>query len=783
MSTRSLISIRHVLLCSTVLLAAGAVTASAQDAAPAPPDRTKVERVTVTAQKRVQNAQDIPGTVDALSAKNIKDLGINSSDKIAEFIPGVTISLPSGQGNQPIIAIRGIGNNDFNTNNAGPNGVYADEVYLSAPSSQTFLTYDLDRIEVLKGPQGTLYGRNTSGGAINFISNKPILDEFGIGATAAYSSYDTWQVEGFVNAATGDNSAGRIAATWNTSDGFMRNLLNGERVSGTDGYAGRGQWVVKPAEGLEILFNIHGSKVDTLPTEYHQVGALQFNGVGFDPCTQADIDAGLCTDVFFYNGPTDLYKGSYNRTEHLDNESAGGSVRADYDLGRVTLTSISAFERNDKLHPEDSDASPFKLLEIDFGVNSDTFTQEFRVAGESETMHWLVGLYYLGETLKQDQDIFILHDIDFVYGPGAGECPPVINLTTPFCAFTGMADSKQKTRAYAVFGQTDFEIFDNTRLTLGGRFTNEKKDFDLDGAISGQSGGPGNFGAPQTLWGGHIQDSIDKSAFSWKAAIDHHFTDKVMAYASISTGFKSGGFNGGFLDVNPILFAKQVAPVRSETNTAYEVGFKSDLLDDTFRLNASAFYYDYKDLQLHTLVQGAGFPVDVLDNAQKATIKGVDVEAIAKPVENLTVRVNAEWLEATLDRFISTRGDDPANQPDFSGNTLPNAPEFSLTGIADYTIPLGDGDAIDLLASASYRSKVFFDPGNDPLIAQDAYWVVDARAAYTIDDGRWQLAVFGRNLTDEEYTNMAFNLQSSFGLLQLIVAPPLTVGVEASFRY
>jgi iron complex outermembrane recepter protein len=778
MSQRSFAFVRRVLLCSASL-AGFAGVALAQDA----PSSGKIEKITVTAQKRAQNAQDIPSTVNALTAKNIKDLGITSSDKIAEFVPGVTIALPSGQGNQPIIAVRGVGNNDFNTNNSGPNGIYSDEVYLSAPSSQTFLTFDLDRIEVLKGPQGTLYGRNTSGGAINFITNKP-GDDFAMGGTASYGSFNTWSAEGFINAPTGDTSAGRISGVWNSSDGYMRNLLNGERVSGMDGFALRGQWLVKPAEGLDILFNVHGSAVDTLPTEYHHVGAL--DPLTFGPCSQAQIEAYECIDAFGYQGPRDRYKGNYNRTEHLDNESLGGSVRGDYDFGSVTLTSISAIEHNDKLHPEETDAGPLRLVEADWGVESDTFTQEFRLAGEGENLHWLVGLYYLDETLQQNQAIDILHSLDEVFGvPGAGDCPPIINVTSPVCAFTGRSQSNQDTTAYALFGQTDFEILERTRLTLGGRFTNESRDFRLVGTISGQEGGDGNYGAPQELWTGGFDDSIDKSAFSWKAAIDHRFTDKVMAYASFSTGFKSGGFNGGFLDVNEDLASLQATPVRPETNNAYEIGLKSDLLDDTLRLNVSAFYYDYKDMQLHTLVQSGGFPVDVLDNAQKATFQGVDVEVVSKPFENLTVRLTAEWLEATLDEFVSTRDDpsDTIEPPDFSGNTVPNAPDFSFTGLADYTIPLGGGDAIDLLASASYRTKVFFDPSNDPLIVQEAYWVVNARAAYTIDDGRWQLAVFGRNLTDEEYLNMAFNLQSSFGLLQEIVAPPLTVGVEASFHY
>ena len=746
----------------------------------------KVEKVTVTAQKRVQNAQDVPSTVNALSGKNIKDLGINSSDKIAEFVPGVTISLPSGAGNQPIIAIRGVGNNDYNTNNSGPNGVYADEVYLSAPSSQTFQTFDLDRVEVLKGPQGTLYGRNTSGGAINFISNKP-TSEFETGLTAQYGSYNTYELQGFVSGPTGDTSAGRIAMIWDKSDGFARNLLNGERVNGTDSFAGRGLWEVKPADGLSLLFSFHGAKVDTLPVQYHQVGALDLFGTGL-ACTQAQIDAGgICTDLFLYDGPKDPYKGNYDRPEHLDVENEGGSVRADYDLGSVTLTSITALEHNDKLHPENSDAGPNSLLHLDFGVNSDTFTQEVRAAGESETMNWVVGLYYLGEDLEQNQKVDLFHDLylfDFIFGPGVGECPAIINDVTPFCAITGRSQSKQETTAYAIFGQTDFEIFEKTRLTLGGRYTNETRDFRLTGNVIGQTATPDVFGAPQELWNGGFNLSTDDSAFSWRVALDHHFTDKVMAYASFATGFKSGVFNGGFLDVDPAVAGAQVAPVRPETNHAYEAGLKADLLDDALRLNVAAFYYDYKDLQIHTLVtpDDAVTTTDVLDNAQKATIKGIDVEAVAKPIENLTVRVNAEWLDAKLDKYTSSRGGGLAAAQDYSGNTLPNSPDFSLTGVADYTIPLGDGDAIDLLASAAYRSKVFFGPDNDELVAQGSYWVFNARAAYTIDDGRWQLAVFGRNLSDEQYKNMAFNL-ASFGLLQEIIAPPLTVGVEGSFRY
>ncbi len=728
---------------------------------PPPANNGQIEKVTVTAQKRKQDAQDVPASVTSLSGAKIRDLGVNTSDKLAEFIPDVSIGMPSGSSNQPIVTIRGVGNNDFNTNNAGPNGVYADEVYLSSPSAQSFQVFDLDRIEVLKGPQGTLYGRNTSSGLINFISNKPV-DDLTAALSASYGSYNTNEEQGFFNAPTGDNSAGRFAFIRDSSDGYMRNLLNGQRVSGTDSFAMRGQWRVDPAENFTLLFNMHGGAVDTLPTEYHQVGTNP-GGV----------------DTFGYSGPTNLYEGNYNRTQHLNIKNEGASVRGDYNWSGVTLTSITAFEHNTKLHPEDSDTSPFRMLEIDFGVRSDTFTQELRAAGSGEKYNWLVGLYYLNETLKQDQSVFIFLDADLICGAFCGDNPIPGDTTTAF-AQIGRGISDQKTRSYAIFSQGDYEIFDRTHLTLGARLTREQRDFNVLGLWTSQDGGIDHFDPYQTLWA--FNHNITDDGFSWRVALDHRFDETVMAYASVSTGFKSGGFNGGFLDVNPINAATQAEPIRPEKNLAYEVGVKTDLLDKKLRVNLAAFWYDYTDLQVFNLViptGGTGFPVNVLQNAPKSTIKGIELESIAKPFENMTVSMNAAWLDAKIDQFVNTVG----GPVDFSGNTLPLAPKFSLTGIADYTIPLGSGDFIDLVGSASYKSKVFFDLSDDPLIMQSGFWLFDARASYVINDGEWRFSVFGKNLGDQKYLNEAFNLTQTFGFLQQIVGQPLTVGAEVSFHY
>jgi iron complex outermembrane recepter protein len=527
-----------------------------------------------------------------------------------------------------------------------------------------------------------------------------------------------------------------------------------------------------------LLFNLHGGAVDTLPMEYHQVGTAEFPFdplFGAAPCSNADIKAHLCVDTFGYSGPKNLYEGNYNRTEHLNIKNEGASVHGDYRFGNVTLTSITAYEHNTKLHPEDSDASPLRLLEIDYGARSNTFTQEVRFAGEDEKHHWLVGLYYLNETLKQDQTIDLFLDADLICGPGCGD-----NVTpgNPIGAFAqiGRGISTQKTRSYAIFTDADYEIFERTHLTVGARYTHEDRDFDVVGLWTSQNGGIDNFDPYQQLW--TFSHSIKDDGFSWRLVLDHRFDETMMAYASVSTGFKSGGFNGGFLDVDPVNAAEQAEPIKSEQNLAYEIGVKTDLLDNKLRLNLAGFWYDYSDLQVLNLVTSpaSGFPLVVLDNAPESTIKGIELESIAKPFENFTLSVNAAWLDAKIDKFAT-------GIVDYSGNTLPLAPKFSLSAIANYSIPLGNGDAIDLVGAASYKSKVFFDLANDELIAQDGFWLFDARASYVIGDGQWALSVYGRNLSDEEYRNFAFNLSQTFGFLEEIVGPPMTVGAEIQFRY
>ena len=568
---------------SAVILAASWCAAAA---AQSPPASSGVENVVVTAQKRRQKIQDVPITITVLDQKTLRRLDVRSSDELAQYVPSVQIGMPSGRGNQPLISIRGIGLNDTNTNNAGPNGVYVDEVYQASPAGQTFQTFDLSRVEVLKGPQGTLYGRNTTGGAINYVTNKP-TDQFSASEDVQYGSFNTASTLTTINGQLTPGIDGRAAIFYNYSDGFFKDLTDHNMTNGANDLSYRGQLLVQTVPDLDLLFNFHGGNVNRRPDEYKQVGVL--TGLFGGMCADAQILAGQCTDLYGYKAPPGFYSGYYNRDQKLYINEIGGSARADYHLGEVTLTSLTAFETSHKIHPEDSDAEPNDLLQIDYGVRSTDITQEFRVSGGGGNYHWLAGLYYLSEHLNQDQSIDLLHDIDQVIGaPGIGN-----GLAEQARTING-----QFTESVATYGQGDYEIFPNARITLGGRLTYEHKAFDAFSEAAFETNGA--FPAEKPLY--DLSENLSDRAASWRAAFDYKVVPNILTYISASTGFKSGGFNGGFLANDVPEALAQLQPIKPEYITAVEAGVKSDFLNQRLRFNAAVFDYTYHDLQIYNLI-------------------------------------------------------------------------------------------------------------------------------------------------------------------------------------
>jgi len=747
---------------ASVLAILMAGSAAAQTSDPGANSRVDTGAIVVTAQRREQRLQDVGLSVTAFSAETLQNLGVDDSTAIAEFVPNLEIGDPLGAGSQPAIFIRGIGLNDFNSNNAGPNGVYVDEVYISSPSAQAFQIFDLDRVEVLRGPQGTLYGRNTTGGAINFITARPTASLTASGRLS-YGSFDTVTAEGAVSGPLSDDVRARVAAIYNYGDGYILNRVTGNRNNGTSNFAGRLLIDADASDNFALRFNLHGGSLDTTAPQYRSQGVL--DPATGAPCSVSAIQAGGCTDALGYGSPTDLRTGDYNREGDLTVDSWGGSLTAEWNVGDVTLVSLSAYEYLDKLQQEETDASPNRLLELDYGTTSETFTQELRANGETDSMRWLVGLYYLWEEIDQNQtaDLFrdlrpLVESIDPVAFPG-GFDPDGASGVAPI--FFSRTLNSQRTESVAAYAQVEYDITDRLQVTLGGRYTKESRDFTSSLTFEEPS-----FDFPVFA----ITDGLDNDDFSWRLALDYQATDDVLLYASYATGFKSGGFNGGVV-FDPVA----LAPIGEESLAAYELGFKSQFANRRVTLNAAAFYYDYSDLQVFTLVNTGGVPTQILDNAADAKITGFEVEFVAEPVDDLRFNIGLGYLDTELQNFQSGTG------LDLSGNRLALAPKWSLSAIASYDWQLGAG-TLRAQGSLSYRSHIFFSTENNPLIAQDGYTLLGARLQYDSPDKSWHAAVFGENLADTDYLTYAVDL-SDFGFNQLMVAPGRSFGGEVGFKF
>ena len=760
--------------CGALALLAGGAAAQTAPGGAAASD-SELQTIVVTAQRRAEDIQSVPITIQAFTGKDLADLGVKSSSDLGQFAANVEIALPSGAGNQPLISIRGIGLNDYDTNNAGPNGVYLDEVYLSSPASQTFATFDMQGVEILKGPQGTLYGRNTSGGAINLTTVKP-SDDFSSYLHAELGSYDTANLQGAVGGPVSSTLDGRVAFDYNYSEGYMHNLLTGDHENGANNYAARGMLLWKPTGDLKVLFNVHAGQVNNRPVQYRHIGDLDpasfANPNGPQQCQPGPTYAGQCVDLFGYGTPANFYDGAYNRQQHLRVTNAGSFVRVEYDAGAVQFVSLTSAEYNMKLHPEDTDVSPNRLLEINYGVHATSLSQEFRASQNRDSYNWVAGLYFMHEHLYQNQPLFALLDGDSIVGvPGAFD-------GTAFRAFD---TSNQNTDAYAAFGQGEYALTDKLRLVLGGRVTQEHRNFLYSGSIQPQEGGEDNFG-PVIPLATDYPEHLSNGAFSWRAGLNYKFTQDVLAYASAATGFKSGDFNGSFLSTVPAEIQRQLVPVSPEHVRAYEVGLKSTLFDRHLLIDAAAFYNDYRDMQVFILINGivggSGLPLNVLDNAPKAHTQGLDLTLTARPTQNFTATLQAGILQAKLDQYQSTR---QVGLPDYSGNQLPMAPHASGSLLLEYRVPIG-ADALVLQANANYKSHVFFDVSNDPYIQQGGYWLGNMRAAYDLGS-RWEFGAFVHNVTNKQYYSDKFDLSQPFGFIQGIVGTPRMAGVEANWRY
>ncbi|MEM7727774.1 MAG: TonB-dependent receptor [Pseudomonadota bacterium] len=742
-------SLRSILLGAATVIAAPTLSVA---------QTQSLDEIIVTAQKRAESANDVPVSLAVYGGDALNDNVVVNVEDLAQFIPNLEIATPNGTGIQPAIFLRGVGINDFNTNNNGPIAIYADEVYRSSFVAQGLNLYDVERLEVLKGPQGTLFGRNATGGAIRAISRKP-GDTFAVRGELLYSSFDTTRLEGAVNVPLGEKAAFRLAGVKADSDGFLDDVGNGIPTGGYDTASWRAQLDLDLTDSFNTLFAAEG-----IHTRNPGAG-LQFQGVldaAGAPCSVADIQSDLCFNPVGDAREPDRFDVNYDQTGFTDFDAYILSNTSTLSLGNFEIVSVTAYETIedfDKL--EDTDVSPSNIVEARFGVESETFSQELRLGYSGDRLQGTVGVFYLDESLDQNQsaDLFrdfrpLIESIDPVAFP-SGFDPAAAAIGVP--SFILDIQNRQETETFAIFGQGEYALTDQFSLIGGLRYTDESRSFDTLGrAIDALRA----TNVAVTLYDQPLE--VDNENVSFKVGGSFETARSDLLYATVSTGFKSGGFNGGF-PTSPA----EVGSYDEETLTAYEVGGKFGLRNA--QLNMAAFYYDYEDIQVFTFDNSGLIPITVLTNGGDASILGFEADLIWQPTDELTVNGALGVLDTEFTSGV------------FDGNRLPLSPEFSLTAGATYEWPAFGGD-LAVNASIAYKTDVFYDPTNSALFAQDDYALVDGFVRYKAGDDILSVSLFVENLFKQNYEIYAVDF-SSFGYNQRALGAPRSFGVRLGFDY
>ncbi|MBU2143453.1 MAG: TonB-dependent receptor [Alphaproteobacteria bacterium] len=761
---------RFVLLLSAAVLAL-APSVLAQAAEPETPVEeeatNRLSTVTITAQKREQSLQDVGISVTAYTGEQLNDANLSDSNDLARLVPGLNIGLPTGAGNQPAIFLRGIGLNDFATNNLGPVGVYVDDLFISSPGAQVMQIFDLARVEVLKGPQGTLYGRNTTGGAIKFVTARP-TDALEAGLTGQYAEFGTTKVTGFLSGPVSSVVRGRVAFEKNDSDGYITNRFDGSDAGGTDNLSFRGLLDVDFSASLSGEFGIYGSVVDQPGPRYRSQGALSPLDAA-TPCDTPAIIANDCVNVLGFQNPDGFYAVDQDTPARLGADSYAAQAKLLWEFDGFSITSITGYQSLDKVFLEDSDSSPANILTVQYGVESEDMSEEIQIAGSQDRLNWLLGGFYSNSTLDQDQrlDLYkafrpLIESVDPQAYPD-GFDPAGVAIGVPALDYRTV--NGLETKVYALFGQADYAFTAKWRGTLGLRYTKEDRDFTQEASLDEVA-----LGSIPLF---DFSDDQSDEEISWKLGLDYLPYEGGLLYASVANGFKGGGYNGGFLfDVS------EQKPYDPETVTAYEVGVKTDLADGRARLNAAVFYNDYSDMQIFTVVSGGG-PVafQVLDNAANAVTQGAEIELTALPAEGLHLSLGLAYLETELKDYQTDSG------VDFSGNALVQAPEWSANGMARYERPLFGSLLYSAQVDFSFQDQVYFTSDNTEPLSQDAYWLWNAQVGVESDSGRWHAALFAKNIGGKEYYSHGFDLVDTIGANQLMLGAPSQIGVELGVRY
>lgn len=689
--------------------------------------------IIVTATKRTESLKDIPISISAFDGGRLQESGVKNIEDVQFLNAGLTLG--HERSGELRISIRGISSN---VGLEGGVAVHEDGVYLSQRLDQSRAYFDVSRLEVLRGPQGTLYGRNATGGAVNIITNDPTQVLEG-GALVTFGNYGLIEGEAFASGPMNDQVAARIAVKVSNLPGYGYNFYTRGRVNGEDSTSVRMKIAYKPVDAITL--KLTGEYSNTNSNYDDQIARLF-------PTTP------LATEINGFVPPTG-FDSNTNYPDEQHTKIGAVTLRGEFDLGFANITSITGYRKLSRAAPIDIDGSPQdRAAFLHNNSSNKQFSQEFDIASkENGSIDWLIGGYYFNNVNRQDRDVILTLT-------GGSH---ILNSVQPY-----------QTIAYAGFGEVGIRFSKTLKLTLGGRYSSETSKLDEKRSLSTTS----------TIHGRGTWNS-----FTPKAALSWEVTPRATAYATVSRGFKSGGFNPG------TFVAKSFAP---EYVTNYEVGVKGTAIGGALRFSLAAFYMKYTDLQVQTYVNTTGVPQSLIVNAANATIKGVEGDFLIKPIQRFSIDGNFSVLNAKYDHFLFADASIPPppggaapdsnGNRDVSGNRMVNAPPFSANVGATYEAPVGIDWKIQLRGELSYYGRNYFTPlENFRGVSQSPYTLVNARLGIKQDrDTGWNFAVFVRNITDKRVAGfMLENYGVPYtGIFKATTfKPPRTYGVSAGYRF
>jgi iron complex outermembrane receptor protein len=735
--------------------------------------------IIVTANKRAQNIQDVPLAITALTGDTLRDNNISEARDLFQRIPNISVASNASAG-QLQLSIRGINFLSFSPISVQPVLAFVDDVVINSPQSSGLYTFDLDRVEVLRGPQNTLYGRNTTGGAVNFVTRKPRIGEEANGyLDVSYGRFDSINVNAAIGAPIGEKAAFRLAVQSLHTKGPWKNITTGDRQGDRDQTFLRGQFLLEPSEDLNIRLDIHGGKSNGGQRGFKGHG-LYADSASLAPCADINTNNFSSSCVDFFDNPTiatpEVIQSDL-RDDRDNIKALGGSITIRKDFASASLTSITAYESNTFDHWEDSDSIPIAFVNFRQHAKTRQWSQELRLASPDEgRFKWMIGGFGFWENVKFETAV-------------------PIALFDPTAAFSDSNKVDHDTEAYSAFVQADYEISNELTFSGGLRYVHEKKSglanyqftvgldaLDINNADAFRFDAlrayrlpqiqvyPKPFGKSWSMWGG-------------KFGLQYKPTSVLLVYAHIARGAKAGQFtdapdaigNGGFF-----------TPAEPEKVISYELGLKSELMDRMLIANFALFYNDYKDQQQQiSYTNNLGNVVSTVVNVASSETYGVEVDMQLSPGGGWRIDASAAYLKSKTkaDSLAALTGGSLAVP---IGRSLTNAPKWTLGGGIRKEWEFGKDSKLSAGIDGQYTSSRNFDllerAVDKVFVTDPSYFLLNATASFEFgEDQRYRVLVWGKNLTNELYFQnlQEFAIGTSIGF----VGDPRSYGVTLGVSF